>query len=357
MNKKMLFFCFWITNYALLPVRAQFYTITADTLRMQTADTAEASSLFSKQDMEEVEHKADEDEDDFFTPTKGHEVEIEIEKDIPVFVSVKDSLMAGLLEDRLSVCLPLDFLKMNSNYGYRTDPIFRCTRFHDGIDLRCSYSSVYAMMPGTVKEVHFGNRGYGNYVVLEHGNLECLYGHLSRIFVTEGEIISAGTVVAISGNTGKSTGPHLHIRMKKDGKSVNPKPFIDYLNDYIARLQDKIRYLRFGDKPHTELNIANLTKAIEKYDISHPRIVIAQALLETGYFTSRVCLECNNLFGLRRKDGSYYEFSSWEESVKAYKDYVQYKYKGGSYLNFLRVIGYAEDPNYVFKVAQIAKSL
>ena len=145
--------------------------------------------------------------------------------------------------------------------------------------------------------------------------------------------------------------------MKKDGKSVNPKPFIDYLNDYISRLQDKIRYLRFGEKPQTELNIANLAKAIEKYDISHPRIVIAQALLETGYFTSRVCLELNNLFGLRRKDGSYYEFNSWEESVKAYKDYVQYKYKGGSYLNFLRVIGYAEDPNYVFKVAQIAKSL
>ena len=355
MNKKLLFFCFCITNYAVLPIQAQFYTITADTARAQDVDVKESSYMSVKEDGVEKEPLNLDDENSFFDTIRGHE--IEIEKDVPVFVSVKDSLMAELLEDRLNVCLPLDFLKINSNYGYRTDPILRCTRFHDGIDLRCSYSSVYSMMPGMVKEVHLGNRGYGNYVVLEHGSLECLYGHLSRIFVKVGEVISAGTVVAISGNTGKSTGPHLHIRMKKDGKSINPKPFIDYLNDYITRLQDKIRYLRFGEKPQTELNIANLAKSIEKYGISHQRIVIAQALLETGYFTSRVCLECNNLFGLRRKDGSYYEFNNWEESVKAYKDYVQYKYKGGSYLNFLKVIGYAEDPNYVIKVAQIAKTL
>lgn len=355
MNKKLLFFCFWITNYAFLPVKAQFYTITADTLPSQSVDNAESFPMSQMKDMQGVGQKKDEDKDDSFAVTKGHE--IEIEKDIPVFVSVKDSIMAELLEDRLNVCLPLDFLKLNSDYGYRTDPILQCTHFHDGIDLRCNYASVYSMMPGTVKEVRFSNRGYGNYVILEHGNLECLYGHLSMIFVMEGEVISAGTVVAISGNTGKSTGPHLHIRMKKEGKSINPKPFIDYLNDYITRLQDKIRYLRFGEKPQTELNIANLAKAIEKYDISHPHIVIAQALLETGYFTSRVCLEYNNLFGLRRKDGSYYEFNNWEESVKAYKNYVQYKYKGGSYLSFLKVIGYAEDPDYITKVFHIAKTL
>jgi len=355
MNKKLLFFCFWITNYAFLPVKAQFYTITADTLHSQIVDTAESSSISQMKETQGVGREMHGDEDDFFAVTKGYE--IEIEKDIPVFVSVKDSLMAELLEDRLNVCLPLDFLKLNADYGYRSDPILRCTRFHDGIDLRCNYASVYSMMPGMVKEVHISNRGYGNYIILEHGNLECLYGHLSTILIREGEVVSAGTVVAISGNTGKSTGPHLHIRMKKDGKSVNPKLFIDYLNDYITRLQDKIRYLRFNEKPQMELNIANLTKALVKYDISHPRIVIAQALLETGYFTSRVCLEYNNLFGLRRKDGSYYEFNNWEESVKAYKDYVQYKYKSGSYLNFLRALGYAEDPNYVIKVAQIAKTL
>lgn len=57
------------------------------------------------------------------------------------------------------------------------------------------------------------------------------------------------------------------------------------------------------------------------------------------------------------KDGTYYEFDNWEESVKAYRDYVQYKYKGADYYQFLQRIGYAEDPNYVTKVRQIARTL
>ena len=296
------------------------------------------------------------EENVFSTSARGHE--IQIERDVPVFVNVKDSMLKELLHDRLNVCLPLDFLKVNSKYGYRTDPIFRCTRFHDGIDLNCHYASVYSMLPAVVKEVRHGNRGYGNHVVLEHGDIECLYGHLSTILVSEGDIIPAGTVVAISGNTGKSTGPHLHVRIRKDGKSVDPKPFIDYLNDYITRLQDKIQYLKFGKKPLLDLNIGNLAMVLEQQGVKHPRIVIAQSLLETAYYTSKVCLEKNNLFGLRRpKDGSYYEFDNWEESVKAYRDYVQYKYKGGDYYQFLQRIGYAEDPDYVAKVRQIARTL
>lgn len=355
MNKKVLFFCFWMQISSILSIMAQFYTITADTTKVETPGERDDTLGFPKEDREEETIRKEVSKDEFFTETHGYE--IEIERDIPIFVSVKDSMMSELLQDRLNACLPLDFLKMSSQYGYRTDPVIRCERFHDGIDLRCSYSRVYAMLPAKVKEVHHGNKGYGNYVILDHGRMECLYGHLSTILVNEGDIISAGAVVAISGNTGKSTAPHLHIRLRKDGKSVDPQPFIGYLNDYITRLQDKISYLKFGKAPTLELNIGNLAKVIEQNGLSHPRIVIAQALLETGYFTSRVCLECNNLFGLRRKDGSYYQFFNWEESVKAYKDYVQYKYKGGSYLIFLKAIGYAEDPDYITKVFQIAKTL
>jgi hypothetical protein len=303
-----------------------------------------------------IDEKPEQTEKELFTPTRG--LRVCIEKDVPVFVSVQDSIMAGLLHDRLNVCLPLDFLKLNSQYGYRKDPIMKCKKFHDGIDLKCCYDYVYSMLPSTVKEVHHGNKGYGNYVILDHGVMECLYGHLSAIVVEEGDIIPAGAVVAISGNTGKSTGPHLHIRLRKDGNSVDPKPFISFLNDYIVRLQDKIAYIRDGIKPQKELNIQNLVAEMDKCGITNQRYVVAQALLETGYFTSRVCLECNNLFGLRRpSDGSYYEFDNWEESVKAYKKYVQYKYKGGDYLLFLKRIGYAEDPDYIIKVHQIAKTL
>ena len=296
------------------------------------------------------------------TPTlrleEGKGLAVNIEKDIPVFVNVTDSLLFGLISQRMNVCLPLDFLKLNSAYGYRKDPVTRCSRFHDGIDLQCNHARVYAMMPGMVKKVHWGNGGYGNYVILNHGTLECLYGHLDKITVRENEHIPAGTVVGISGSSGKSTGPHLHIRLQKNGKSINPEPFVAYLNGYITELQDKLAYLRFGTKPHMELNITNLYATLEHYGVKFPKIVMAQALLETGYFTSNVCLQNNNLFGLRRpSDGSYYIFNSWEESVKAYRDYVQYKYKKGNYYDFLNRIGYAEDKEYIGKVRRIACNL
>ncbi len=166
------------------------------------------------------------------------------------------------------------------------------------------------------------------------------------------------TIVAISGNTGKTTGPHLYIRLRKEGRSVDPNHFVGYLNGYITELQDKMAYLRFGTKPERALNIKNLMAVLQQYDVKFPQIVAAQALLETGYFTSRVCLENNNLFGLRRpSNGSYYTFNSWEESVKAYKDYVQYKYKGGNYYDFLYRIGYADDQLYLVEVRKIAGNL
>jgi hypothetical protein len=349
MNKKTIFLVFLTLKITFLPVKAQFYTISADTAHLSHPSTKVEPPM-------SIDEKPEQTEKELFTPTRG--LRVCIEKDVPVFVSVQDSIMAGLLHDRLNVCLPLDFLKLNSQYGYRKDPIMKCKKFHDGIDLKCCYDYVYSMLPSTVKEVHHGNKGYGNYVILDHGVMECLYGHLSAIVVEEGDIIPAGAVVAISGNTGKSTGPHLHIRLRKDGNSVDPKPFISFLNDYIVRLQDKIAYIRDGIKPQKELNIQNLVAEMDKCGITNQRYVVAQALLETGYFTSRVCLECNNLFGLRRpSDGSYYEFDNWEESVKAYKKYVQYKYKGGDYLLFLKRIGYAEDPDYIIKVHQIAKTL
>lgn len=112
------------------------------------------------------------------------------------------------------------------------------------------------------------------------------------------------------------------------------------------------------DLEDRELTLDNLYKAMDKEGVKFPKIVAAQALLETGHFGSKVCLELNNLFGLRRpSDGSYYAFNNWEESVVAYRDYVQYKYTDGDYYRFLKQIGYAEDKHYVEKVKRIADNL
>lgn len=103
-----------------------------------------------------------------------------------------------------------------------------------------------------------------------------------------------------------------------------------------------------------ELTIPNLYKEIIRNGILYPKIVLAQAILETGWFRSSVCLNKHNLFGLTNpRTGKYYEFNHWTESVRAYYTKVQYKYKGGNYLLWLDKIGYAEDPNYIMAIISI----
>lgn len=95
---------------------------------------------------------------------------------------------------------------------------------------------------------------------------------------------------------------------------------------------------------------------LKKYNVKYPQIVLAQAKLETGNYTSTLCKKHGNLFGLKRK-GGYAKFNNWQESVKAYRDWVQYKYKGGDYYVFLKKIGYASDPKYIIKVKEMVKRI
>ena len=103
-----------------------------------------------------------------------------------------------------------------------------------------------------------------------------------------------------------------------------------------------------------ELTIPNLYKEIIRNGILYPKIVLAQAILETGWFRSSVCRNKHNLFGLTNpRTGKYYEFNHWTESVQAYYTKVQYKYKGGNYLLWLDEIGYAEEPNYIIALLKV----
>lgn len=107
-----------------------------------------------------------------------------------------------------------------------------------------------------------------------------------------------------------------------------------------------------------ELTIPNLLAEIKRNNIKYPKIVLAQAILETGWFRSPVCSNKHNLFGLTNpRTGNYYEFDHWTESVRAYYTKVQYRYKGGNYLLWLKKIGYAEDPGYIRAVIKVLKQL
>lgn len=107
-----------------------------------------------------------------------------------------------------------------------------------------------------------------------------------------------------------------------------------------------------------ELNLRNLTDVMYEVGLSNKLFVLAQAVLETGNFSSRICREYNNLFGLYdSKNRDYYRFERWEDSVVGYGKMIQYRYKGGNYLHFLKRIGYAEDPRYITKIARMAKTI
>lgn len=120
-----------------------------------------------------------------------------------------------------SITYPLKSIKVTSPYGYRCDPFTGKQSWHNGLDLRAKNEPAYAMMDGIVEKVGYDNRS-GNYVTLRHGNYRVSYCHLSSIIVRKGEYVYPGIIVGVTGNTGRSTGSHLHLTCKKDGKSVNP---------------------------------------------------------------------------------------------------------------------------------------
>ena len=128
----------------------------------------------------------------------------------------------------LSVCYPLRKMKVNSPYGYRTDPFTGKRKFHNGIDLHARGDKVLAMMEGTVIKVG-QDRASGKYVVLRHGEFTVSYCHLSRILVGKGDVVRPRDAVGITGNTGRSTGEHLHITCRRNGKSVNPAKIFNYI--------------------------------------------------------------------------------------------------------------------------------
>jgi hypothetical protein len=148
---------------------------------------------------------------------------------------------------------------------------------------------------------------------------------------------------------------------------------IEQLEKLIAKYEDflALRPGKKGSKPNKnvpvhcyyegkshELTLENLMSVMDEVGISNQLFVLAQAVLETGNFGSNVCRNYHNLFGLYdSRNKCYYKFARWEDSVIGYQKFIQYRYKGGNYLAFLRRIGYAEDPSYTSKVAQIAKRL
>jgi len=141
----------------------------------------------------------------------------------------------NIITNELPLCLPLDikgFKRVSGYYGNRKHPILNKWRMHKGIDFAGKLNTdIYAAGDGIVKSVRYSS-GYGLCVVITHGNgLSTVYGHLNDATVKKGDVVKASQKIGLLGNTGISTGPHLHFEIKVKKRSIDPLKLLNCNRD------------------------------------------------------------------------------------------------------------------------------
>lgn len=133
-----------------------------------------------------------------------------------------------------------DLNRIASGFGYRIDPIYKTVKFHAGLDFTAPQGTpIYATADGVVKTAGFSDGGYGNHVVVNHGyGYETLYGHMYRVKVRNGQRVKRGDLIGYVGSTGKSTGPHCHYEVHKNGRKLDPVYF--FYNDLSPQQFDEL---------------------------------------------------------------------------------------------------------------------
>ena len=139
-----------------------------------------------------------------------------------------------IIKDFLSVSYPLKNIKINSGFGMRKHPIMHRYCMHNGIDLHARREDVFSMLPGEVIRVGQDNRS-GKFVTVKSESFTISYCHLSRQYVQTGEFVRAGEPIGFSGSTGMSTGEHLHLTTKKDGRAIDPIILLEYVRSVKDR--------------------------------------------------------------------------------------------------------------------------
>lgn len=129
-------------------------------------------------------------------------------------------------------CMPTPSRLITSNYGYRRT----FGRMHKGLDIKVYIGdTIRAAFSGKVRIVAYERGGYGKYIVIRHPNgLETIYGHLSKQIVKEDQVVQAGEPIGLGGNTGRSTGSHLHFETRFLGQAINPAEMFDFVEQDVT---------------------------------------------------------------------------------------------------------------------------
>jgi murein DD-endopeptidase MepM/ murein hydrolase activator NlpD len=158
--------------------------------------------------------------------------------DIDGFIKNKEQLLS---------CTPAiqpvsnkDLSRIASGFGYRIDPVYKTTKFHAGLDFAAPLGTpIYATANGTVETAGNSGNGYGNHVVINNGyGYSTLFGHMFRVKVRPGQKVKRGEIIGWVGSTGKSTGPHCHYEVHRNGDPVDPVYY--FYNDITPEQYDRL---------------------------------------------------------------------------------------------------------------------
>jgi murein DD-endopeptidase MepM/ murein hydrolase activator NlpD len=130
--------------------------------------------------------------------------------------------------------------RIASGFGYRIDPVYKTIKMHAGLDFAAPQGTpIYATANGRIKLAGYHSGGYGNHVVIDHGyGYETLYGHMVKVKARRGQTVTRGEIIGYVGTTGKSTGPHCHYEVHKNGNKIDPIYF--FYNDLTPQQFDEL---------------------------------------------------------------------------------------------------------------------
>ena len=151
---------------------------------------------------------------------------------LEIFVKAKQKMLTSI--PAVQPVSNKNLERVASGFGYRIDPIYKTPKLHTGMDFTAATGTpIYATGDGVISEANYDNGGYGYHVIINHGyGYETLYGHMVKMKCQSGQHVSRGQVIGWVGSTGKSTGPHCHYEVIKNGVKIDPVHF--FFNDLSA---------------------------------------------------------------------------------------------------------------------------
>lgn len=255
MQKIFPFFIIFIANASasylseeIFPEKSALYEIARNGETFLTSESDRAYVPFLRETNESPENSEPDDFLDEISP---------IDEMGTDSVALAEENLDTILVDMKKAAFPLESGRITSPYG------FRHYRIHKGIDIGLKRGdTIRAAFPGKVVRVRYERRGYGKYIVMEHrdcGITRTVYAHLSKQLVKVGDFVEAGSTIGLGGNTGRSTGPHLHFETRIGDMPLDPRLFFDFGNH--AFFSDEIKLSR----EKTEAEYAALQKEAGKH--------------------------------------------------------------------------------------------